>query len=645
MEPQLLKQHVQAMLVEGYCITAMRWEPQLMPQAQRKALQFAEDGSFHMLPYEIRDSLLGPGSGRVADMGPPAQCKGALGAAGPLGTLDGTLTQLAATISRHGVQLSGRSAGLLHEASHPGTTLQRLELSEEQCCEWFGLFSRNRIMVLLFLGPGDAQLELKAWEDSESDSESGSGSENEDGGSHGKLQARWAKSVVQVLSPGDLLLIQPHLQPRLHAVQRCFSLSCFLQEQQPQLTPAAKVLQKWAEHRAATAAAEGPLQLLQDHLFCQGLGLSICSWQGRFPGSWQAEAWSSSQMQGPDLVLQVPLARWDHEEVYDPATEGWRSGKTFCRHAGFTDGIDLFDCKLFNISAGEAREMEPRQRMALEVAYDVIHRAGFRKSRLSSITGGIYVGAENWSEWNSLSTSSFSATGRAASILAGRISFVLGLKGPAVALDTGDCSGLTAVHFGTKALQEDGFQAVPEFCCCLGSSVLLSAQRWAARQAAGLLTAAGRCFTFDSEASGLVPGEATAALMLRSEAEDSKVLLEGLALQHLGRSASLTSGSASAEQELLAEALAGAGIRPASLDLAECSGRSTLLDDAAEVLALRKVYAARKEREASPLQLAAVRPGQGALEHVPGLCALLRACWAAGHQTTLPLVHLRQLNP
>lgn len=631
---QQLQQHVQAMLAEGYCITSMRWEPHLLPQAQRKALQLAADGSFRMLPYEIRDSLLGPGSGRVADMGPPAQCKGASAAGGTLGTLDGTLTHLAAMISRHYVQLSGRSAGLLHEAS-PVTTSGTLELSEEQCCEWFGLFARNRIMVLLFLGPGDAQLELKAWEDSESDSESGSGSENE---------ARWAKSVVQVLSPGDLVLIQAHLQPRLHAVQRCFSLSCFLQEQQPQLTPAAKVLQKWAEHRAATAAAEGPLQLLQDHLFCQGLGLSICSWQGRFPGSWQAEVWSS-QVQGPDLVLQVPLARWDHEELYDPATDCWRSGKTFCRHAGFTDGIDLFDCKLFNISAVEAREMEPRQRMALEVAYDVMHRAGFRKSRLSSITGGIYVGAENWSEWNSLSTTSFSATGRAASILAGRISFVLGLKGPAVALDTGDCSGLTAVHFGAKALQEDGFQAVPEFCCCLGTSVLLSAQRWAARQAAGLLTAPGRCFTFDSEASGLVPGEATAALMLRREAEDSKVLLEALALQHLGRSASLTSGSSSAEQELLAEALAGAGIRPASLDLAECSGRSTLLDDAAEVLALRKVYAAQKEREGSPLQLAAVRPGHGALEHVPGLCALLRACWAAGHQTTLPVVHLRQLNP
>ncbi|CAK9043324.1 unnamed protein product [Durusdinium trenchii] len=592
--------HVEALLTEGYCVIDGRTQLQLqILQAQSEVAELVQHGSFRVLPDEIRSGLLGRGSCRIAELPSPLLCRE--GPASALETLDATLTRLAKVVSSYW-QISGRSVGILHEAS---SKLLDAELTQAECCKWFGHFVCNRVMVLIYLGPGKAQLKLEPEED---------GSESE-----GEFSDAWP--VTEVLNPGDLVLVQQELQLRLHSREQCYCLSCFLQGR-PQLTSCAKVLQEWAENYAETETpTDERLQLLQDHLYCKGLGLAVCSFGGRLPSSWQVDAWSSAQLWGPDVVLQVPLTRWDHEELYDPKPSAWQEGKTYCRHAGFMDGIDLFDYRLFNISVREAGEMEPRQRMALEVAYESLQRAGFRKPRLSASTGGIYVGAENWSEWDGCSTSSFTATGRASSILAGRISYVLGLKGPAVALDTGDCSGLTAVNFGAKALQEDGFTSIPEFCCSLGTSVLLAGHRWVSRQAAGLLSSSGRCFTFDSAASGLLPGEATGALILRREVDEPEGFLEGLAMQHLGRAASLSSASSSGEQEVLAE--------------------STLLDDAAEVLALCKVLGADRR---VPLQLTALRPGQGGLENLPGLCALLRTLWAASHRAQVPAVHLRQLN-
>ncbi|CAE7811731.1 ppsA [Symbiodinium sp. CCMP2592] len=295
--------------------------------------------------------------------------------------------------------------------------------------------------------------------------------------------------------------------------------------------------------------------------------------------------------------------------------------------------------------------MEPRQRHALETGYEAIYHAGFRRVQLQGLTAAVYVGAENSSEWPELSGAStkatgFTATGAASSILAGRISFVLGLKGPAVSLDVGDCSSLSAVHFGAQVQRECGTE-MPEFSCAVGVSVLLSPRSWPPRQAAGLLGATGRCRVFDATASGAVPGEGTAAAVLwRKADEEQEGFLEGTAMQHVGRAASLTAPSCPGEQELVCEALRSAAVAPSSLDSVELHGWCHVLDDGVGVVAAaRALEAGSRGPGKASLCIGSIRSGHGAVEAAQGIAALLRLLAFTAYGALAPAIHLRQLNP
>ncbi|CAJ1416816.1 unnamed protein product [Effrenium voratum] len=584
--------HLERLLQEGYCLVQ---QPALRGEAWSEIQRLRQDRS-QELPEEISEGLLGPGSRYVVEL--PLQ----FAQGSTLAAADAKLTAAARQVAALGRwKLCTRSSGLLHQA---GTVAEAPELTQEQCCRWFRRFARSRVTVLLFLGPQAAKLQLQSWEDDLSESDD-------------DLEEKPFVSRTEVLAPGTLLLATG-LRLRLLSGS---SLTCFLQESQPRLTPPAQVLQDWAlEQAAAETPLEGPLQRLQDHLFCQGPKLVLPSRALHAPGAWQAEAWLGAQVAGPDLVLEA-RSRWDHGDFFDPRPDAWREGRTYCRHAGFLDGLDLFDCRAFNVSQREAESMEPRQRQALEVAYESMHAAGFRRGR--AVCGaGIYVGAENCSEWTSLQTAtSFTATGMASSILAGRISFVLGLKGPAVALDTGDCSGLTAVHFGAKARGRLRTRVLllhrylgDAFSEAVGSetggespvalrAVLHLRRR---RSGAGAGGGHGRGGAEEREATG--------------DGADPEGFLEAVSLQHLGQTASLSAPSSSSEQELVAEALRSAQISADSVDLVEFSCRGTILDDAAEALALLRVL--------TPGVFSSLKPGQGGLEATGGLLALLRSSTA-----------------
>eukprot|EP00439_Symbiodinium_sp_Y106_P047373 s3201_g6.t1 len=146
------------------------------------------------------------------------------------------------------------------------------------------------------------------------------------------------------------------------------------------------------------------------------------------------------------------------------------------------------------------------------------------------------------------------------------------------------------------------------FSCAVGVSVLLSPRSWPPRQAAGLLGATGRCRVFDTTASGAVPGEGTAAAVLwrtlakrgsvasciacRKADEEQEGFLEGTAMQHVGRAASLTAPSCPGEQELVCEALRSAAVAPSSLDSVELHGWCHVLDDGVGVVAAARALEA-----------------------------------------------------
>ena len=130
----------------------------------------------------------------------------------------------------------------------------------------------------------------------------------------------------------------------------------------------------------------------------------------------------------------------------------------FAREGGFLDGVEEFDAGFFGISPREALEMDPQQRLMLEVVWEALERAGIRPEALRESHGGVYVGSTG-SDYGQGTRSleaitMWTATGTTSSVLAGRVSYVLGLEGPAMTVDTACSSSLTAVHLACQGLRQ-----------------------------------------------------------------------------------------------------------------------------------------------------------------------------------------------
>merc|ERR1712216_215256 len=242
----------------------------------------------------------------------------------------------------------------------------------------------------------------------------------------------------------------------------------------------------------------------------------------RFAGTSELEAWYQASLSGPDYVTEVPVQRWDHSKVYDPDPESWRNYKSYCKHAAFIEGVELFDCKMFDISPNEAKSMDPNQRLLLEVGYDALYRMGMRRKTLRDAACGVYVG-NGVCEWNYVPRApdfgAYGATGGALSISAGRFSYGLGLKGPSMVLDTEASSGLTATYFALESVQQRGNAAANKFAIAMGVHLCLAALWWPSQCASGWLCRGGRCFTFDASAGGYVRADGCSAVVLKPLAQ------------------------------------------------------------------------------------------------------------------------------
>lgn len=394
-----------------------------------------------------------------------------------------------------------------------------------------------------------------------------------------------------------------------------------------------------------------------DHCVYKGQSrLSIRSAACRLPGTWDVGVWFCVPV-GPDFNTEVPAWRWYHDEWFDPDPGCWRGRRTFCRHASFMDGVELFDSRFFGITVPEAELMDPRQRHLLEVGYEAMHRAGYSKASLLRCAGGIYVGATNQLEWGSVQTkvAPHAVTGRAASVMAGRLSYALGLKGPSLALDAGGCAGLCGVALAAEAMRSQATVLPTAFSCCLGAAILVSPQNWWQAQAAGLLSASGRCRTFDASADGYTEGDGAAAALLQNleEAVDGTCvaadadlrlgMLASAAVNHTGMDASMCAPSCASECELLQDAMLAAAISPRHVDAVEGDGRSFVVGDAVELIACTNCFC--EEERNFPLVVSCVKSHVGNVDGAAGIIGLIRCVMAISRGAQTATVHLSCENP
>jgi acyl transferase domain-containing protein/acyl-CoA synthetase (AMP-forming)/AMP-acid ligase II/acyl carrier protein len=321
---------------------------------------------------------------------------------------------------------------------------------------------------------------------------------------------------------------------------------------------------------------------------------------------------------------------------------------------GFLRSIEGFDAAFFGLSAGEAEAMDPQQKLLLEVAWEALEYAAIDPRLLRGAAAGVFVGisAADYGLRQlgrpdaAQEITAHTGTGLAFSIAANRLSYLLDLRGPSIAIDTACSSSLVAVHQACRSLQHR------ECAIALagGVNLLLSPQLHLALDRAGMLSPESRCKTFDADADGYVRGEGCGIVVLKRQADAFRDgdpilgLIRSTAVNQDGRSNGLTAPNPTAQQELIARALAAAGLSAAAIGYIEAHGTGTRLGDPIEVGALRAALSVGRT-SAQPCWIGSVKANIGHLEAAAGVAGLLKALLVLREARIVPQINLRQLNP
>ncbi|MEU9254846.1 SDR family NAD(P)-dependent oxidoreductase [Streptomyces sp. NPDC048270] len=341
--------------------------------------------------------------------------------------------------------------------------------------------------------------------------------------------------------------------------------------------------------------------------------------------------------EGRDTVGTVPADRFDIDAFYDADPDA--EGRTYARHASFLDDVAHFDAAFFGISPREAEPMDPQHRLLLEAAWTSLEDAGIRPRELRDSRTGVFVGAgvgEYGKYRQGGAPDTYTLTGTLPSFNAGRLSYHLGLQGPALSVDTACSSSLVALHLACEALRSDEC----ELALAGGVQVLADPGAFIALSRSHALSPDGRSKTFSAEADGYGRGEGVGVLALMrlsdAQAQGRPVLgvIRATAINHDGASSGITAPNGTSQQKVIRAALASAGLAPADVDYVECHGTGTSLGDPIEVQALAAVYGEGRT-PGRELGLGTAKSVIGHLESaagVAGVCKML----ASFRQDALP---------
>jgi acyl transferase domain-containing protein/acyl carrier protein len=370
----------------------------------------------------------------------------------------------------------------------------------------------------------------------------------------------------------------------------------------------------------------------------------------RFPGGVDSpDAYWELLRTGTDAVSDCPADRWNVDSLYDPRPH--IPGKMYVRRGGFLRDVDRFDAAFFGIAPREAAGMDPQQRFLLETAWEALEHSGIAPAGLVGSRTGVFVGiATNDYSARQLRAGggldAHHATGTSFAVAAGRLSYVLGLQGPALAIDTACSSSLVSIHLAVQSLR----RRECDLALAGGVSLMLSPDLGIIFCQAGMLSPDGRCKTFDASADGYGRGEGCGIVVLKRLSDATRdgdrilAVVRGSAVNQDGRSAGLTAPNGPAQERLIRDALADAGVDSASIGYVEAHGTGTPLGDPIELRAIAAVLSG-PDRAAHPLLIGSAKTNFGHLEAAAGVAGFIKAVLAVRAGVLPPHLHLRTPNP
>ncbi|MXY14650.1 MAG: SDR family NAD(P)-dependent oxidoreductase [Proteobacteria bacterium] len=379
--------------------------------------------------------------------------------------------------------------------------------------------------------------------------------------------------------------------------------------------------------------------------------IAIVGMACRFPGAPDLAAfWHLLDSGGNAITQAEPGTGVDRVDALFP-DDAVRSPA--CQFGGFVEDIDRFDAAFFRISPVEAQMLDPQQRMMLETSWHALEDAGIDPGCLKGSRTGVYTGIST-DEYRMMVLDSarpeeaagclYALSGTNMNGAAGRVSFILGLMGPAKAVDAACASSLVSVHDAVADLQ----QGKADLAIAGGVHTMLNGRVYELRADSMMLSPDGQCKAFDASANGYVRGEGCGVVILKrlseAQADGDRIwaVIRGAAVNHGGASSGLTVPNTPALEAVIEAALSHAGMSASMVDYLEAHGTGTTVGDPIELNAAAVAYG-QGRRDDRPLLVGSVKTNIGHLEAAAGVAGLIKAALVV-HRGMIPM-HLHFHNP